>query len=976
MNENELRKLQSRLEGDLNWDRLNRSLYATDASVYRKIPLAVARPKGTADIRSILAFCQKHRLGLIPRAAGTSLAGQCVGEGIVLDVSRYMTRILGFDARSGRVRVEPGVVRDDLNRYLAPHGCFFGPNTSTANRSMLGGMVGNNSSGTTSIKYGVTRDKLHSLRMILADGQEVEFGPLEPAQWSEKIKSETAEGSIYRRLWELLSPEEVLREIHKEFPKPGIHRRNTGYALDELIRMPPFDPASQVPFNMAKLIAGSEGTLGVVTEINLCTDPLPPPESALVATHYYSIDDCLQDVVPLMKAELYTCEMMDKVILNCTRDNMQQRENRTFVQGDPKAILLLEVRAEEPKELERNIAGLLRRIESSERSYAQPVLRGVEVQRAFELRKAGLGLLANIPGDAKAVACIEDTAVLLEDLAPFISEFGRIMKYFGQDAVYYAHAGAGEIHLRPILNLKKRVDVEKFRTITTRVARLTKKYGGSFSGEHGDGIVRAEFIPLIIGEQNYQLIKEVKRVFDPEGILNPGKIVDPWPMDRSLRYEPDRFEWVLDTFMDFRDSGGYLRATEKCNGSGDCRKTNQAPGGMCPSYRATLDEKDSTRGRANALREFITRTPETENPFDHGELKEVLDLCISCKACARECPSNVDMAALKSEFEFQYQRVHGFGLRSRIFAYSTRLNALSSYLHPIVNLLYRSPLGSSAIKRILGIAQERSLPEVHRIPHRSLLRRLQKAYGSSSKRPRGRQRVALYIDEFSRYMDPELSSDAMELLIRLGFEVELFFGESGRTFLSKGFLRQARHCALRNLDRLSELRRRSIPLLGLEPSAVLTFTDEYRRLAPLNWSEELVAEVFLIEDYLMGKFREGYFDCSLFTLEALEVKLHAHCHQKALGNPKSTYDLLNLPEQYRVTLLPTGCCGMAGSFGYETEHYALSMKIGELGLLPSVRKMKPEQIIASNGTSCRHQIKDGTGRTALHPVSVLRAALI
>lgn len=971
MKEDSLNELSAHLEGELRWDALSRSIYATDASVYRKIPLAVAFPTGEKDIATVLDYCRRHSVGLIPRAAGTSLAGQCVGEGIVLDVSRNMRSILHFDPLHGLVTVQPGVVRDDLNRYLKPYGRFFGPNTSTANRCMMGGMVGNNSSGTTSIQYGVTRDKVHSVRMLSASGEILQCGSMDREQWNQRVASEGEEGRLLRGLWELLSPDEVQSEIRREFPNRGIHRRNTGYAVDELIEMQPFRSDSETEFNLCSLLTGSEGTLGVVTEITLKTDPLPPALSALVATHYSSIEDCLSDVVPVMKANLYTCEMMDKTILDCTRDNLEQRENRAFVQGDPKAILMLEVRAETESALENEVCNLLEIIKQSGRSYAQPVLRDVEVERAFALRKAGLGLLANIPGDAKAVACIEDTAVLLEDLAPFISDFTRIMESYGQQAVYYAHAGAGEIHLRPILNLKKAVDVALFRKITSDVAGLTRRYRGSFSGEHGDGIVRAEFIPKIIGERNYELLRRIKRLFDPYGILNPGKIVDPYPMDKNLRYEPDRFEWVLDTFMDFSDTEGYLRAAEKCNGSGDCRKTTGSGGGMCPSYRATLDEKDTTRARANALREFITRS-EDSNPFDHQELKEVLDLCVSCKACARECPSNVDMATLKSEFLYQYQLANGFDLRSFFFAYTTTINRIASHMAPLVNGAFKNRTLSGLIRSTLRIAPQRSLPPVYRHAFTRELSDLQGRFQPRKEAPV----VALYIDEFTRYLEENLAREAMELLIRLGFRVELFFGESGRTFISNGFLKQARRCATNNINRIRELRERGIPLVGLEPSAVLTFQDEYRRLCPGLWNGDIVREVQLLEDFLVAQHKAGFISQDQFTSEYREVKIHAHCHQKALASPKATYDALNIPENYKVTLLPTGCCGMAGSFGYESEHYDVSIKMGELGVLRAARKMKPGQIIAANGISCRHQISDGAGIQSLHPVSILRRALV
>ena len=544
------------------------------------------------------------------------------------------------------------------------------------------------------------------------------------------------------------------------------------------------------------------------------------------------------------------------------------------------------------------------------------------------------------------------------------------MKGHGQEAVYYAHAGAGELHLRPILNLKRSGDVHLFRQITTEVAALTKKYGGSFSGEHGDGIVRAEFIPMMIGEQNYALRRRIKSYFDPRGIFNPGKIVDAYPMDKALRYVPDREEPEISTLLDFSDSQGILRAAEKCNGSGDCRKTHQMPGAMCPSYQATRNEKDTTRARANALREMLTEGT-SSNPFDKTELKEVFDLCLSCKACARECPSNVDVSTLKAEFSYQFQEANGYPLRNRLFAYNTRITRLQSQIAPLSNLLTQKGLGSRLIKNMFGIAPLRTLPAVRRVDFESFLRKTKKQDKNYIKP------VVLYIDEFTRYLDTELGIHGIELLEGLGYDVLLFKGESGRSFLSKGFLKQARDLAHKNKSSLLEFADKGIPVVGLEPSALLTFRDEYKRFGlPSEQASAIASNALLLEEFLSGEIAGGRIGPDQFTREPRKVKIHVHCHQKALGDQKSTFDVLNLPENYSATLIPSGCCGMAGSFGYEKEHYDVSMKIGGLKLFPAVQKSDPEVLIAANGTSCRHQILDGTGRTAQHPVTILRDALL
>ena len=652
-----LEKLHQSLSGTVLFDDLHKTIYATDASVYRKIPMAVAFPKDEKDLKTLIDFATEYQITLIPRTAGTSLAGQCVGDGIVVDVAKHFTSILEFDELAKTITVQPGIVRDELNVFLKPFGLFFGPNTSTSNRCMIGGMVGNNSSGSTSIKYGVTRDKVLQIDTILSDGSTAIFNEISSADFNQKKRENTLEGSIYRSIFTELSSEENQQEIKAQFPKETIHRRNTGYAVDEFLTSDLFggkDPT----INVAKFLSGSEGTLAFSTAITLQLDVLPPTESIMVTAHFTSINESLIATVTAMNHNLYNCELMDKTILDCTKSNREQVKNRFFLQGDPEAVLMLEVAANTLEETEVLADNLIADLKENNFGYHHPKVYGKDIAKVHHLRKAGLGLLGNMVGDKKAVACIEDTAVALEDLPTYIEEFTQIMDKYQQEAVYYAHAGAGELHLRPILNLKKKEDVVLFRKITTETAELVKKYKGSFSGEHGDGIVRAEFIPLMIGEQNYQLLRRIKKAFDPNNIFNKGKITDAFSMDESLRYEIDRIEPKIETIQDFSDSEGILKLAEKCNGSGDCRKPASAGGTMCPSYRATKNEKDTTRARANMLREVLTNN-EAKNKFDSAELKEVFDLCLSCKACASECPSNVDIATLKAEFLYQYQETMG-----------------------------------------------------------------------------------------------------------------------------------------------------------------------------------------------------------------------------------------------------------------------------------------------------------------------------
>ncbi|NJW53390.1 FAD-binding and (Fe-S)-binding domain-containing protein [Salinimicrobium oceani] len=966
---NELEVLKASLEGELFCDPLWRSIFATDASVYRSLPLAVAYPRNSEDLRKLLAFAAQHKTSVIPRTAGTSLAGQCVGEGIVVDVSRHFTSILHFDENKRRVKVQPGVIRDDLNRFLKPYGLFFGPNTSTSNRCMIGGMVGNNSSGTTSIKYGVTSDKVLEMTVLLADGSQAVFSEITSEEFRSKMDLASMEGQIYRKLYEELKPKEVQDEIRTHFPKPEIHRRNTGYAVDELLWSEVFGGENE-KINICRLLCGSEGTLAFTTEITLQLDELPPANAVMVAAHFESVEKCLQAVVPAMQHSLFTCEMMDKVILDCTRNSLKYRENRFFTEGDPAAILMLEIRAEGEEELSTRTAELLKTLADSQLAYALPVLRNDSIELALELRKAGLGLLGNIVGDRKAVACIEDTAVAVEDLAAYISEFSSLMKEFGQEAVYYAHAGAGELHLRPILNLKKEEDVVLFKDITEAVASLVKKYGGSLSGEHGDGRVRAEFIELMIGTRNYNLLKRVKNIFDPQHIFNPGKIIDAPPMDSSLRYIPGRKEPEIETFMDFSDSLGILRGAENCNGSGDCRKPAEAGGTMCPSYRATRNEKDTTRARANALREFLTHS-EKPNKFNHEELKEVLDLCISCKGCKSECPSNVDMAAYKAEFQYQYMKTNGSSLRSKAFAYNARMNKKTSIFSPFSNLIFSNKFSSGIIKNSLGIAPQRSMPRLSKNKLSSLFEN----HKTEIKAPI--KSVYLFNDEFTNYLESEIGLAAIKLLQGLNYNVEIIdHPESGRGFMSKGYLEEAKAIANENIAIFKNIISEETPLLGIEPSAILSFRDEYLRLADDKASAERVSKnALLMEEFFKREVLLGNITAKSFTSERKKIKLHGHCHQKALSGVENTFVMLNLPENFEVTVIPSGCCGMAGSFGYEKEHYEVSMQIGEQTLFPAVRKAAADTVIAAPGTSCRHQIYDGTGRKAFHPVEIMAAAL-
>ncbi|MGA8655235.1 MAG: FAD-linked oxidase C-terminal domain-containing protein [Chthoniobacterales bacterium] len=968
----EFQRLAAELEGEFHFDATMRTLYATDASVYREIPQAVAFPKTEGDICELVRFAREHGTSLIPRTAGTSLAGQVVGPGIVVDVSRHFTRILEIDVTRRRVRVQPGLVRNELNLALAPHRLFFAPETSTQNRAMIGGMVGNNSCGANSIVYGSTRDHLVSVRAVLSNGSITEFGALSPTALGAKCSGDTLEAAIYRQIFELLGDAKNRAEIAQQFPKKSIHRRNTGYALDVLADCTPFTPDGP-DFNFCRLLAGSEGTLAFLTEITLACEPLPPGVSALVCVHCASIDEALRANLVALQRGPRSCELIDHNILECTKANLEQRQNRFFVQGDPGAILAVELAGSTREEVAVSAARLESDLHSAGLGYHYPVVWGADQNRVWNLRKAALGLLSNLPGDAKPVAVIEDTAVDPQDLPAFVRDFGDILKRNRLNAVHYGHAASGELHLRPIVNLKTAADRRLFRVIATEVAHLVKQYGGSLSGEHGDGRLRGEFLTLMVGGKNYALLRAIKRAWDPSGVFNPGKITDTPPMDVSLRYEPDQAVREFATVLNFSDSGGILRAAEQCNGSGDCRKSHLMGGTMCPSFMATRNERDTTRARANILREVLTRS-DKRNPFDSDEVAVVMDLCLSCKGCKSECPSNVDIARLKAEWLQQFHDARGVPLRARLIAGFSISMAWASIAPRIYNYFVTGRGTAPLLKKLAGFAPHRSIPELYS----TTLRRWHRVHANRCDSfPNGR--VFLFCDEFTNYHDAKTGIKAVQLLNRLGYEVVIpNHVDSGRAQISKGLLREARQLAIRNVELLKDTITADTPMVGVEPSAILGFRDEVPDLVPAHLVEPaktLAKHALLIDEFISREAGRDRIRPEAFTQEARKIKLHGHCHQKSLASLTPTVKALELPINYKVQLIPSGCCGMAGSFGYEKEHYELSMQIGELVLFPAVRSTPADTIIAAAGTSCRHQIKDGTGRLAQHPAEILYDAL-
>jgi FAD/FMN-containing dehydrogenase/Fe-S oxidoreductase len=965
----ELQGLAKKLQGALHTDQVMRTLYATDASAYREMPLGVAIPETLSDIEELIRFADQHQVPLIPRTAGTSLAGQVVGSGLVVDVSKFFNRILEVNVDESYVWVEPGVVRDVLNVELKKHGLFFGPETSTANRAMIGGMLGNNSCGSNSVVYGSTRDHVLAVEGYLSDGSFVRFEEENPFQTLATLPEGSRLHGIYTNTLAALSEPENQSNIQNEFPKPSIHRRNTGYAVDMLLNSEAFI-SGKPAFNFCALLSGSEGTLCFVTKIKLHVDKLPPAHLGLVCGHFNTIDEALRANLVALTFNPSASELMDHYILECTKANPEQRQNRFFVEGDPGAILVVELRSEDANVLEQQAKALEKALRDAGLGYHFPYVTGGDVKKVWDLRKAGLGLLSNLPGDEKAVAVIEDTAVDVNDLPAFIAEFNEILTANNLYCVHYAHAGSGELHLRPIINLKTAEGHRQFRHIAEEIARLVKKYKGSLSGEHGDGRLRGEFIPWMVGEANYQLMRELKSWWDPKGIFNPNKIVDTPPMDTFLRYEAGQQTPVFKTAFRYQDQD-VLQHAEQCNGSGDCRKTPISGGTMCPSFMATRNEKETTRARANILREFLTRSTQP-NRFAHEEIKEVMDLCLACKGCKAECPSNVDVAKLKMEFLYQYQKEKGLPLRSWLVGHFADISSLASKVPFLYNAVMGTPWLRRLSNRMVGFHPDRTMP--------LLANQTLWAWLKGRNTINSTKSVYVFVDEFTNFNDAEVGRKAVLLLERLGYAVKTIAHPiSGRAYLSKGMLDEAKVLAQKNVDLWAGLISSDVPLVGIEPSAILTFRDEYPDLVAdesVEKAKQLAGNVFLLEEFIAREMEAKRILPSAFTEEKKLLKLHGHCQQKAMSSLVAAKKALSLPLNFEVQLIPSGCCGMAGSFGYEQEHYDLSMQIGELVLFPTVRAQGLDVEIVASGTSCRHQIHDGTQRHARHTAEVLFDALV
>lgn len=943
-------KLASAVKGEVRFDQFSRTLYSTDASIYQVMPIGVVLPRDAEDIAATLRLCAEDGVPVLPRGAGTSLAGQTVGRAVVIDCSKYMDRIFEMDVGRGQARVQPGVVQDVLNGALAPHRFRLGPDTATSNRATLGGMIGNNSCGARSIVYGKMVDHVVALRVLLFDGTEVTLGPLDEAALAAKRHERSREGDLYRAALDTV--EANRDEIDRRYPK--ILRRVAGYNLPEMFLR---------PFNLARLLVGSEGTLGIVTEATIRIVPRPL-HAAVAVVHFRDLLGALEAAQVILPHGPSAVELIDKMMLDMTRAQPDYARRMTFVEGDPAAVLVVEFAGERGDEV-------FDRLGATEHALAQAGL-GYSTVRAVDLasqdniwrvRKAGQGLLQGIKGDSKPISFVEDTAVSPERLRPYIARFKEILDRHGVRAAFYAHASVGCIHVRPLINLKDARQVETMRAIAEAVGELVIEFGGAMSAEHGDGQARGWFLERFFGATIYQAFRTVKAAFDPHGLMNPGKIVDAPAMTENLRYGPAYATIPIKTHFDWSREGGMAASIELCSGIGACRKT--IDGTMCPSYMITREEEHSTRGRANLLRAALSGLlPATE--LTGRRLYDALDLCLECKGCKTECPANVDMAKLKYEFLARYHEANGYPLRARLFGDIHRLNRLGARLAPVSTWVAQSAPARWMLERFAGIDRRRPLPPFAHPTFDAWWRQ-----HSAAEAPR---RVVLFADTFMRYNCPEIGRAAVQVLERLGYQVLVpSVTCCGRPMISKGLLGAAKEHAQANLKQLLPFAQAGVSIVGCEPSCLLTFRDEVPDLFPGAEAALLAEHTFLIDEFLFRHIQDHGWPGPPSGAAKRKVLLHGHCHQKAIVGTRSAAGVLRAAG-YEVEEVDSGCCGMAGSFGFEREHYDLSMAIGERRLLPAVRRVSPETEVVAMGVSCRQQIAHGTGRRGKHLVEVLADA--
>ncbi|MBI3624655.1 MAG: FAD-binding protein [Candidatus Rokubacteria bacterium] len=945
------RELRRVVEGDVRFDKMTRLLYSTDASMYQVEPIGVVIPRHAGDVQAAIEVANRQNVPILPRGGGTSLTGQTVNRAIVLDFSPHMNRVLEVNREEGWCRVEPGVVQDELNSHVRSQGLLFGPDTSTSSRATLGGMVGNNSGGAHSIVYGLTVEHVVELTALLADGSRLVFGEVTPETFRMKMQAPGLEGQIYRAVARLR--EQYRGEILARYPK--YWRRVCGYNLDELVK--------DRPLNMARLVVGSEGTLLTVVEAKMRLVPLPK-KTALDVLHFRDIQEALESSQAILETGPYAVELTDKMILDLARGNIEQSKRMRFIQGDPAAILIVEYAGDSDAEVKSKVEALEARRARSRVGYASHIAYDPgEQQSIWKLRKAGLGLLLGMKGDAKPIAFIEDTAVDPKYLPTFVPRFREIMAKHGADGAFYGHCSVGCIHIRPLINLKTRRGLEQVRAMADEIFDLVLEFGGAISSEHGDGRARSPFLERVFGPRLFRAFREFKHAFDPKNLMNPGNLVDSPGATEHLRYGPNYKTWEPTTLLDFSEQGGFAASVEMCNGVGVCRK--KLEGTMCPSYMATRDEEHSTRGRANALRAVLSgQLPASE--FTGRRLYEVMDLCLECKACKAECPSNVDMAKLKYEFLGHYYRVNGLPLRNKLFGRIEAVNRLGSRLAPLSNWIAGSRLHRFLLERLVGIDRRRPLPPFARETFTGWFARRERPAAG----PRGE--VVLFHDTFVTYNAPHVGRAAVQLLERAGYGVRLVDKKCcGRPLISKGMLSEAKVHAAWNVERLLPYAERGVPVVGLEPSCLLTLRDEYVDLLRNDAARQVAKQSFLLEEFLERERHRGL--ALPFGGNGRKALLHGHCHQKALVGTAPTVAALRWAG-FDVEEVDSGCCGMAGSFGFETEHYDLSVTLGNRRLIPAVKAAADAEVVAP-GISCRQQIEHLAGRRAKHPAEVLWESL-
>ena len=957
------RELRRVIRGDVRFDPASKLLYSTDASMYQMEPVGVVIPRDADDVQAALELSRTHGVAFLSRGGGTSLTGQTVNHALVLDFSRYMHGVLEVNLEEKWARVQPGVVQDELNHQVRPQGLLFGPDTSTSNRATLGGMLGNNSGGSHSIAYGLTVDHVLEVTALLSDGTRVVFGELTPAEFEGKTRRPGLEGAIYREVARI-------RDAYREDIRaryPGQWRRVAGYNLNELlgVSVRPHSLAgggngAPRPLSMARLITGSEGTFVTILEAKMRLVDRPK-RTALDVIHFHDIQEALECSQSILQTGPYAVELTDKMILDLARGNIEQSKRMGFVQGDPAAILIVEYAGEDEAEVRAKVEALEARRRRERFGYATAVaLDPAEQQSIWKLRKAGLGLLFGTHGDAKPLAFVEDTAVDPRHLATFVARFREIFAKHQVAGAYYGHCSVGCLHIRPAINIKTARGIEQVKAIADEITDLVVEFHGTISSEHGDGRARSPFLERMYGPRLMQAFRELKRAFDPDNRLNPGNIVASPPVTEHLRYGAGYKTWEPVTLLDFSRQGGYAAAVEMCNGVGECRK--KLEGTMCPSYMATKDEEHSTRGRANALRAVLSgKLPASE--FTGPRLHEVMDLCLECKACKAECPANVDMAKLKYEFLAHYYAAHGLPLRNRLFGRIERLSRLGSRLAPLSNWIAASRPHRWLLERFVGIDRRRPLPTFAREPFTAWFRKR----GAGGTGERGE--AVLFHDTFVTYNAPGIGRAAVNLLEAGGYRVVLVDRKCcGRPLISKGMLEEAREHSRWNVAHLAPYARRGVPIVGLEPSCLLTLRDETVDLVRTEEARAVARQSFLLEEFLVRERGRGL---ELpFAGNGRRALLHGHCHQKAMVGTAPTVAALKWAG-FEVSEVDSGCCGMAGSFGFEREHYDISVALGNRRLAPAVKAAPAETVVVAPGVSCRQQIEHLAGRRARHPAEAL-----